>query len=304
MIAILGSLAPVFAIILLGFVGRRRQFLPDLFWPHAERLTFYVLFPSLLVANAAGADLAGLAVGPMLLAMLAAIAVVVALCWPLRPRLGLDGPAFTSLIQCSVRPNVYVAIGAAYALFGAEGVTLVGIVLAVNVPFVNLIAVFALVRYGRGAGARRWRDTVLPVLQNPLIIACLLGLALNVANVGLPPVIGPTLEILGRAALPIGLLAVGAGLDLAAARAAGPTVATAAGLKLIVLPLVTFGLCAALDVTGAARGTAILYAATPISATAYVMARQMGGDTVIMAGAIAASTIAAALTMPLLLALV
>ena len=94
------------------------------------------------------------------------------------------------------------------------------------------------------------------------------------------------------------------GGPVAAARAAGAAVATAAGLKLIVLPLVTLGLCAALDVQGTARGIAILYTAVPVSASAYVMARQMGGDAGIMAGAIAATTLAAALTMPVLLTLI
>lgn len=296
---------PVFVVILLGFILRRRRLVPESFWQPAEHITFYVLFPSLLVANAAKADLAGLDIGPMLLAMLLGIAVVVALCWPVRRVLALGGPAFSSLIQSSVRPNVYVAIGAAYALFGSVGVTLVSMAVAVNVPFVNVIAVIALVRYGTGNAARQgWAGTVVPVLSNPLIIACALGLLLNVTGIGLPPLVGPTLEILGRAALPIGLLAVGAGLDPAAVRAAGRTVVTAAGLKVLVLPLVTLALCAAFAVSGEARGVAILYAATPISASAYVMARLMGGDAPLMAGTITASTMAAAITMPLVLALV
>ena len=46
---------------------------------------------------------------------------------------------------------------------------------------------------------------------------------------------------------------------------------------------------------------AMLYASLPGSASAYVMARQMGGDADIMAGVITATTIAAAVTMPLVL---
>lgn len=306
MIAIFEGLTPVFAVILLGYVFKRRRIVPDAFWQPAEQTTFYVLFPALLVANAAKADLAELTVGPMLLAMAAAVGILVAVCYAVRRPMALDGPAFSSLIQSAVRPNAYVAIGAAFGLFGSAGLTLVSLAVAVNVPLVNVIAVLALVRYGAGPGARpvRWRDTIGPVVRNPLIVACLIGLALNLAGIGLPPLIGPTLEILGHAALPIGLLAVGAGLDPAAVRAAGRTVATAAALKLVALPLVTLAACLALGVGGAARGVAVLYAAVPVSASAYVMARQMGGDAAIMAGTITATTIAAALTMPLILSLV
>jgi predicted permease len=141
------------------------------------------------------------------------------------------------------------------------------------------------------------------VAQNPLIIACVVGLLMNVAGIGMPPLIGPLLDILGRAALPIGLLAVGAGLDLAAIRPAGPAVAAAASLKLLVLPVLTFLLCRTFGVEGTTAAVAVLYASMPNSATAYVMARQMGGDTVMLAGSITATTLAAAVTMPLMLGL-
>ena len=73
MIATLGALAPVALVIALGWGLRRARFPGDAFWAPAERLTYYVLFPALLVNNLAGAPLAALPVAPMALAMAAAI---------------------------------------------------------------------------------------------------------------------------------------------------------------------------------------------------------------------------------------
>jgi predicted permease len=175
--------------------------------------------------------------------------------------------------------------------------------IAVIVPTVNLISVVALVRYASDADAPlHWRRTIMPIVTNPLILACGVGLVLNATGLRLPPLIGPTLEILARASLPVGLLAVGAGLQFQALRASGSAVAIASILKLAVLPVLTLIFGNALGAEALAQNIAVLVASVPVSASAYVMAREMGGDPAIMAGAITATTLAALATMPLALA--
>ncbi|MGF1641237.1 MAG: AEC family transporter [Rhodospirillales bacterium] len=298
------ALLPVFAVIVLGHVIKRTGAIPATFWQPAEQITFFVFFPALLVVNTARADLGGLQVLPMVAALFLAIGVVVAGSFALRPRLGLDGPSFTSLIQAGIRPNVYLAIAAATALFGAEGLTAISLCIAFSVPLVNVISVVAMIRYASPERtAIGWRSMSAQVVKNPLIIACTLGLLLNITGVGLPPLVGPLLDIVGRAALPIGLLAVGAGLDLRAIAPAGRTVATAATLKLLALPVLTWLFCLGLGVHETTTAVAVLYASMPNSATAYVMARQMGGNAEMLAGSITATTLAAAITVPLMLTL-
>jgi predicted permease len=142
----------------------------------------------------------------------------------------------------------------------------------------------------------------MPIVSNPLILACGVGLVLNATGLRLPPLIGPTLEILARASLPVGLLAVGAGLQFQALRASGSAAAIASILKLAVLPVLTLIFGNALGAEALAQNIAVLVASVPVSASAYVMAREMGGDPAIMAGAITATTLAALATMPLALA--
>jgi malonate transporter len=299
MMASLAGLVPVFAVIVLGYGFRRWRLVAEAFWPAAERLTFTLFFPALLIVNTAQADLGGGA-SAMAAAVIGGCVVVTLLALPLRRPLRLDGPAFTSFVQAAVRPNVYVGLAAAAALFGREGTALVSVCVGVGVPTVNVISVLALRRWGQGGSGHV--GLLRAVALHPLILACALGLGLNLLGLGLPPVIGPLLQILGAASLPLGLLAVGAGLNLAALRRSGRGVFVASGLKLLLLPILSLAIALALGAGRHEAAIAALYGALPVSATAYVMARLMGGDAPFLAGAITATTLAAALTLPLILA--
>lgn len=302
MIPAVTALLPVFLLILIGFEIRRRAWLDPAFWPAAEKLTYYLFFPVLLFTSAAEADLGRLPVAPLAAAVAGGIVAVTLICRLLRPLLRLDGPSFTSLVQGAIRPNTYVGISAALALYGEAGLTVAALCIAVAVPLVNLIAVSVHLRH---AGEREGGllESLGAIARNPLILACAAGILANGAGFSLPEAGSALLHILGRAALPVGLLAVGAGLDLKAARHAGSAVAAANGLKLLLSPLLTALLCLALGVGGAAAQVVVIYAALPTSASSYVLARQMGGNAPLMAGIITVTTLAAMAALPMVHAL-
>ena len=296
------ALTPIFLLILLGYVLRRRRFVPDEAWVPVEKLTYYIFFPLLLLDNLSKASLGDLAVVPMGLALVSAILTATLLLLLLRRHLNPDGPAFSSVFQGSVRPNTFVGLAAAAALFGKPGVTLFAIGLATVVPLVNVLCVIVLSRYGSGNGSSV-RAVALGILRNPIIIGVAAGAALNLSGVGRPPLIGPVFQILGDAALPLGLLAVGAGLDLAAARSAGGAVLQSSLTKLLVVPGLTALYGAIFGVHGLTLTVAVLFNSLPAAASAYVLARQMGGDARLMAGTITLQTVLALPSIPLALLL-
>lgn len=301
--AVLGALAPIFLLILIGFAARRCGFLPDTFWAPAERLTYYVLFPALIVDSLARADLASLAFGPMAAALTGPVLAAAALLAVLRRRFGLDGPAFTSVLQGAIRPNTYVGIAAARALFGAPGLATLAVGLATVVPLVNVLSVVALQRHGDPRAGRGLSGVLLGIIRNPIILAVAAGAAANLAGAGNLPVVAPTLRILGEASLTLGLLAVGAGLVPSSVGASGRDILLAGGLKLAAVPLATALAGRLLGLDGMTLAIAVLFNALPASASSYILARQMGGDHRLMAGIITGQTVAAALTLPLALAL-
>ena len=210
--ATLAALAPVFLLILFGHLMKRGGFPGDGFWIPAERLTYYVLFPALLVGNLARAPLADVSLGPFALALVASWSAVALALLLLGRWLTMDGPGFTSVVQGGIRFNTYVGLAAAEALFGTAGLTLAAVVIAVLVPLVNVLCVGVLNRHG-SAGMPGWGAVLRGLASNPLILACLLGILLNASAVGLPWGSGEVLDIIARAALPLGLFIVVTGVS-------------------------------------------------------------------------------------------
>jgi malonate transporter len=301
MLTTFGALAPIFLLIAIGWTLRARAFLDDRFWPGAERLVYWILFPALLLLTTAGSDLAGFRTLPIAMALVAAVLLTAALTFTLRGRLGLDGASFTSVFQGAIRNNTYVGLAGAGALYGEAGLAVTGTLVFVVVTLVNVLSVIVLLSH-RGR-AMRVGDLLVSVAKNPLILACVGGFVLNATGLGLFGLASAMLEILGSAALTLGLLCVGAGLEPGRLGRNPPALVAANTLKLIVMPVATWAFCRLFGVEGVTAATALLFTAAPISASSYVLARQLGGDAPLMAGLITVSTIVAALTMPLAMAL-
>ncbi|MEQ8348223.1 MAG: AEC family transporter [Sneathiellaceae bacterium] len=299
------ALVPVFAVILIGLAMRRLRFPGENFWPAAEKLVYFVLFPALLFRTIAGADLTGVQVGPMAATLLSALAVLILALLAARPLLARNGPAFTSVFQGATRFNTYVGLAAAAALFEAEVVAAFALCIAVMVPVLNLACVAVLSLYGARSGGGGflqllWR-TARDVARNPLILACLAGGAMQLAGLSVPRLADELLFILARAALPLGLLAVGAALTADGLAARFRPVAFACAGKLLLFPLLIAGAATLFGLTGASLTAAILWGVLPTSPAAYVLARQLGGDAETMAAAVTATTVVAFVTMPVML---
>ena len=295
---IFGALGPIFALILLGLGLRGFGFPGEGFWPAAERFTYFILFPALLVQRLALARLGDYAVGPVAVVIVAMLLGMTALVYALRPWLKVEGPAFTSVVQGVIRFNTYVGLAVALAVFRAEGGTVAALVMAIMIPLINVLCVLVLTVHAGGSA------TVAGVLRglitNPLIMACLTGIGLNLSGIGLPWGSAAVLEILARAALPLGLLAVGAGLRLEGLARPG-LLAAASGLKLLVLPALAAGLCWAVQPGRLETAVLVTFAALPGAPTAYILARQLGGDAPLIAAIVTVETAAALATLPAVL---
>ncbi len=298
--AALTALAPVFCIVLIGYSLRRLRFLDDGFWPHAEKVTYYVFFPALLFTSLSTASFNDYPALPMGGALVTGILVTAALTLFLRRFLECDGPAFSSVFQGAVRMNTYVGIAGAMALAGDEGVTLIAIAILAIVPLVNLLCVPILAHFG-SQETHGVRTAIIQIVKNPLILGCAAGYAVNASDLPLPGPVFETLRILSKAALPMGLMAVGAGLNFAALKTHATPMALSAVLKLLVYPLATAIACELYKVPDSAALVALIFSALPTASSSYILARQLGGDASLMAGVITSQTVAAAVTMPLVL---
>lgn len=295
------ALVPILAPIIVGFALKRIGFLPEESWAGLEKLTYYVLFPCLLVGTLGAQSVAGVPWPGMLAAVAGTllVAAIVLVVWHWG-RGTVSGPTFTSIFQGGVRFNTYIALAVAQAFFGHEGLTMAVVAAGFMIVVINLLCIAALAAWG-DASVRGFVPVVRAVLGNPLILSCAAGWALSLSGIGMAGVGANALEILGRAALPFGLLAVGAALRPESVRHHLKPAAISSVVQFGVKPLAAAVLVPAMGLTGAAAGALAIALVTPTATSSYILARQLGGDAPAMASIITFQTLLAFLVMPVVL---
>jgi malonate transporter len=300
MLPILNSLVPVFLVIALGFIIRRKDFPGEALWAPLDQINYYVLFPALLCYTLAVAHVSLGEVSTMAAALAAGMVTMVLVLMLSKRFLPMSGAEFSSVFQGAVRWNSFVALAAIASLWGKPGLTLAAVAVAVMVPIANVVSVTVLTRYAGATPAGP--ATVARLLsRNPLILACVAGITLNLTGIGLPGPLATTFKIVGDASLTLGLLAVGAGLQVVNVLQKKWIVLYTSFLKLLVMPLIMMGFCLLFGVDGLARLVVLICAAVPGATSSYMLARQLGGDMQLMASLITGGTVLAVVTMPLML---
>lgn len=295
---ILATVLPIFILLMLGYLAKRSGFLPADFWPYVEKASYYVLLPALLILNLNQAPInwsetSRLIVGIILVPVLAAC-----LSFPFKAGLNLNAADYTSFFQGVVRFSTYIGL-AMSAVFPAPAPTLGALVLAVMIPVVNVLCVLVFALFVQ----KQLKLSVLikSLTTNPLIVACVLGIILNLLPWKMPSLGVDVLKQLGQMALPAGLLAVGAGLNLAALRGLHAPFFWSTALKLLVVPLLAWGIALALGLDAISSSILIVFAALPTAPSAYILARQLGGNAELMAGMITGQTLLSLVSLPLIL---
>ncbi|MFJ4288462.1 AEC family transporter [Cupriavidus sp. NPDC089707] len=290
-------LVPDFSLILIGWLLVRYSPFDRAFWGGVERLVYFVLFPALLLqsTNAAVFDFSSTSamLGLALLAMAVGMAGGYAVKWVLKP----DALSFASGLQTAFRFNSYIGLALASRLGGSEGLALMAVIVGCSVPLCNVAAVWALARHGETA---LWKE----LARNPLILATAGGLVTNLLGLHPPEVVAMTLNRLGSASTALGLMTVGAGLQMSGATGTVGPVAWWTGVKLLAMPCVAWLVGRHLPLTTLQYQIVVLYASLPTASSAYILAVRMGGNGPMVAATISVMTVGAIVTTPLWLALV
>ncbi len=301
MLPVLQATLPVFAIIVLGFGLRKGGFIAADKWSAVEDLCFYMLFPALLAKTMIEADLSGVEAGAFTLTLVVSVtiigAVVLAL-WPLLRRvIGTRPPQFSTIYQTITRWHGFIALAIVLNLYGPDGGALIAIVFAVLVPILQVTNIMVLAAFSDKKAD--FRVVAQTIVKNPLIWGIGLGLLLN--GTALWPPIMSTLDLLGRSALGMSLLALGAGLSLKAAMHPSKEMLIGIIGKLLFTPLVMMSVAFAFGITGLERNVLLIAASVPTAMNGYVLARKMGGDAELYATISTVQTVVSFVTIPVLL---
>lgn len=305
------ALLPVIALVALGHVARRWQLIAAQNWPGIEQLGFRLLFPAILLTSIYRSDLSLGTLGPYLAALsLGFGATGIAAILTRRP-LRLNNPRFTSMFQGALRFNSLLVLAVAAQGLGPGAVSDLAVAMAFLIPVFNIAAIVALTLFPpedgrdllRPTRAQSLRRILAEILRNPLVLGCAAGLTLNLSGAVLPGWILAPLDWLGSGALAIGLLSVGAGIQIRRLWKSDPAMWIGVTMRLAMCPLLFLAAALLLSLPPAQLASGLLLSAAPGATVGYILARQMGGDAEFYADMFTWQTVLSALSLPLWLIL-
>ncbi len=289
-------IVPIFLLIMLGGSLRHWFGMNTDFWPQLDRLIYHVFFPALLFSTLAHFEIDMKAATPMLIVATLFMCSGMVLGYLAKYLVHSPPKVYAATFQTSFRFNSYVGLAIAGGLHGHEGLAAIGLLMGFMVPLANVASVLMLARHSQSHWLRE-------ILLNPLIIATAGGIAFSLLGWHLPTMLDAMLGLLSQASLPLGLVAVGAGLRTQGLHSYPGTLWYGVAIKLLVLPAIAWGLASAFGLVDVYFHIAVLLAALPVSTVAYVLAKRMGGDGDTIAAQVMLSTLLSALTLPLWLLL-
>ncbi len=301
MLAIFLKTLPFFALIGLGWLAGRTRVFPAEATAWLTKFVFYFALSAMLFRFAAGLDLGALFDPRFVAAYLAGSVAVWAIGLAVA-RLRRQPLAVAAMeAHTAMTGNTgFLGVPMLVVLLGPQAAGPVLMVLAIDmIVFSTLItAIMAGAQHGRLSLARLAGG----VARNPMIVSMGAGLAWGAAGVPMPAPLAEFVTLLGAAATPGALFAIGASLAL---REAGERVGPAAWLsfaKLILHPLAV-GLAAwGFGVAPFAAGVMVAAAALPVAGNVYMLAAHFGVGLHRVSAAILISTAASILTVPAIIA--
>lgn len=281
---------PIFVILLLGVWLRRIGLITEPFIDAGSKLVFNVALPALLFISIATTDFDSAAnAGLIVYGIVATCAVFVAL-ELLATRTVQPREDRGVVVQGAFRSNMGI-VGLAYCVnaYGEAGLVAASLYLGLVTIVYNILAVVTLNRSlsrRRGIGGM-----VKGIFTNPLIIGIVLALPVSYFEIRLPSLVLQSGRYFADMTLPLALLCTGASLNFASLRDAMSNTLQAAGLKLVLVPLLITAGGILAGFRGIELGVLMLMSSAPTAAASYVMVRAMGGNATLAANIIALTTL-------------
>lgn len=297
------TIAPIFILILLGAVAARTGFLPEPALSPLNRLIYYFAIPAFLFHAISNFPLDQGFNLPVLLATLGT-ALCFYLCgWIITAGSNISAAQAGILVQAACHGNLgYIGLPVAFYFLGKTGLAQAGIIAGFLMILQNIMSVSILQSTSGSKQTLQRSNLLVQFSKNPVIVSCMLGIIASALKLPVPEVINRTLNMLGDLAPPAALLLIGASLSFKTIKKQKLRIATVVVVKLLLLPSLGLLLFTLLGIAPAAYLPAMILLGTPTATVSYVMARQMQADMDIAVGAISASTLLAAMTLPFWLA--
>ncbi len=303
--------APVFILIAAGYASVLFRFVSEAAHKGISEFAFSIAIPALLFRTIVVSEFPDLSPWRMWGAYYGALAIT----WIV----ALIASALMREKREDREDGVVFAIGSVYgnivmlgipltlSALGNEAAGPMALILSVNTPLLWLCGTLQMELVDRRQTGSAL-SIIWPVLRdlarNPIMLGIGFGVIWRLTGLGLNPVVDKTIALLAQAGSPAALIALGISLFRFEVKGEKLGIAVMCALKLLAMPAVAFVLAKLLNLPPLAAGVAVLFAAMPTGANAYIFAAQYQRLVNPVSGAVALGTLLAALTLPVVVMVV
>ena len=278
------AVLPIFLLVGLGWLLKKKSFLPDAFYSGSEKFVFKIALPCMLFLNVAESTVENLENNiPLVLFCSVSVVVAFLLLVLTVPLFVKDNDKRGAFIQGAYRSNFGIlGLPLAANLFGIEGTATAAIMMPAAIIFFNVLAVVILTVYAPSDLKKKpsvlARDIAISVVTNPLIIGVVAGLPFLFFDIELPLFLSKTANNLSGTVSALALISLGAGFSRESLVGKVKYSLAAAALKTAVIPalaVLAAYLCGFRDVQ---LGLVFILFGSPTAVSSYIMAKNMKSD--------------------------
>lgn len=304
--AVLNVVLPVFGIMLAGYLAGRFNLLGESSGEALNAFVYYVSLPALFLVSMSRVEVSQifdaqylLAIGGSMLGTFGIAMLIATFAFPNRiGALGLNG------LTAVFSNTGYMGIPLLILAFG-EQATLPGVIATVMNGTVVLAMATVIIEIDlnqESGGLTILRNATIGVFSSPLVMSALVGLALSAFNIPLPVPVSAFCDLLAAAAGPCALFAMGLFMVGRSFTAGAGEISVLVVLKLILHPILAAWLAfGVMDMDPVWAASAVLMAALPTGALAFVLAQRYNIYTQRSTAAIMISTVVSVITISFLL---
>lgn len=293
----INMVAPIFLIILLGFILKRKNIITEGFVASASSIVYYFALPARLFYDVSRSDFYSLINTRFILFTIGITIASFAIIWFLAAILIRDKSKITAFVHGSYRGNyVYVGLPITQIILNKTIIPSTILIIAFVLPLYNILAAILFAYYNGHKGDIK--GLLFRIIKDPMVLAVLAALPFSLLKIELPFALDKSIDYMGSIATPIALLLIGGGIRVNTIFKNVKFITSAALFKVILQPLLFVPLAIFLGFSSEEIVTIYVLMATPTAMNAYILTKKLGGDDLLAGGIILATVALSAIILP------
>lgn len=289
-------LLPIIIEIGIGFVFKTLKLIDPHTAKGANKIVFKLFLPAMLFNNLYTAEISNAFNPRLIIFALIAVSITVALLCLVIPVFEKDKTKRGAMIQGMFRSNFAIfGVPLSISIAGEAIRPSVSVVVAFVVISYNILAVIVLEAYNHNNPDLK--SILKGIATNPLVIACVLGILVLISGIKFPQSIDKTISGISSVATPLGLIILGASINIMSVKQNVKRLVFAIGGKLVVIPVIILTIAILMGFTGGELAILLALFASPTAISSYSMAVEMGHDGELAAQIVMFGTVICIFTM-------